>query len=874
MRLRAWLPALLGIAWIVAIAPALPGPIGGPSGFVPRLFGTFPDWRDHLLAVGTRAGVSIATLVWSAWAWAVGALQPIPGWTPPLAARARLADAITAGMLLGTIVTATLPPWLIWLLARFGGPVGGRPSQGPAVLAAGRATLALAARNPARYLELLALGVIGLAGGAAVSRLLADAGLVSSAFAWVLELLVGTVCQLLSTSLCLALVAGRVPPPRATLLRPGRILRFAAANLLVMIAVLGGAMLLLVPGLLAGVALGFAPLVVVDEDASPWRALVRSAAITRGVRAKLLVLGLSVVAGFGLVAWLARGADALGVLAHVVGPLMGLLWAVIYRQLARVSAAGDATNPVVSRPARDPALVVATAWSLALLVPFLGFTVWNVRHDRPTWLLLPPLEGGEHPALTDWCPYALYARSRECEVYVQNIRARGGHSINAYAYAGARCVAAADLRLALPRDRALANVEAGLQRAFAGTAVVERDGRIGDGELDLVVRRRVGDETVLLALDVIAGTRNDGTDRVRKAAALGVSDYWQVIVDPSREAGEMVAVYRDADPAQRRFRKSYGTSRNPDVHLPLASTPELRVAVDTLLAPACARSLEAPARTAGTDAHGLDRCAPITFAPDSGGARPELTFADFDADGVAHRFRFTAESEPLPDPLDLAATGIRFVVRGPLDGQGVVDAVLPPGARWSSSRDGVWTYRGGQGEVGGIVRVDVRRTNGGGRLHWDVAGEQAYVVPRNVHQQWSSIELAVAPIEASGDGPCGSLFFHAPLRCGTEAAPSAFICHGPEAAAPCAGDDADAVTECTLRRVAHAEEVFFAANGRFFSGPCELLPGLRVPEAVVCTVAGTDLEFSAVVSHPSGTHRNGCRWESQEATGGSPMRCS
>jgi hypothetical protein len=428
-----------------------------------------------------------------------------------------------------------------------------------------------------------------------------------------------------------------------------------------------------------------------------------------------------------------------------------------------------------------------------------------------------------------------------------------------------------------PRDRALAAAEAGLRRAFADTGVVERPGRVGDADVDLLVRPRAGDGTgTLLALDVIAGKLGDGTERMRRMAALGVSDYWQVLVDPSREAIEMVTAYRDPEPLEGRFRKGYGTSLSPDIDLRLASTADVRVPADTLQAVPCARPpggrAEAkPPRAAELVSPG--RCTPITFTAVGEGAPAELHFADFDAEGLARRFRFNAESAPLGRPLDLAATGLRLAVRGPFQGQTAVDAVLPAGRRWIPSAAGTWTYRGRRGEPGGIARVDVRPTPTGG-LRWDVAGERAaYAVPRDVSRQWGRIEVAVASGEASGGGPCGSLFFHAPLGCHHETSPAALVCRGPEAASPCRSEDPDGATECALRGAAHAEELFFAAKGRFFTGPCDLLQDLHVPDAVVCTVVGTSVDFSAVASHPSGTHRNGCRWESQQARAGSPMRC-
>src|SRR5438034_20361 len=111
------------------------------------------------------------------------------------------------------------------------------------------------------------------------------------------------------------------------------------------------------------------------------------------------------------------------------------------------------------------------------------------------------------PPLAEWCPYARYARHRECEVYLTDSLANGAYSIESYAYTGARCVPEANLRLPSPREHALAIVDAGLRRAFETTGVVERDGRVGDVDVDFIVERHAGDQgTPLVAIDVLAET--------------------------------------------------------------------------------------------------------------------------------------------------------------------------------------------------------------------------------------------------------------------------------------------------------------------------------------------------------------------------------
>lgn len=341
---------------------------------VPRLFGTFPDWRDDWLALGGHIGSVVAALIWGMWAAAVGALKHAPALPPPLAARARLADAIMWGGLLGTIIAATLPPWFLWWLARRRAP--------------------------------------------------------------------------------------KLTPPK---------------------------------------------------DAVP------------------------------------------------------------------------------NRPAPDPALLVAAGWSLALVVPFFALVAWEVLHPAPSWLLLPPLEDGVRAPLAEWCPYARYARHRECEVYLTDSLANGAYSIESYAYTGARCVPEANLRLPSPREHALAIVDAGLRRAFETTGVVERDGRVGDVDVDFIVERHAGDQgTPLVAIDVLAETnRRRAGERANRLATAGLPAYWQVTLDPSRENIEMLTAYRDLDLTQRRFQRLTSVSRDSDMSLRLDSLPDLRVPVSSLFASAC-----------------------------------------------------------------------------------------------------------------------------------------------------------------------------------------------------------------------------------------------------------------------------------------------
>ncbi len=643
-RALQWLAVLLSIAWIVVIAGALPGPIGGPTGFAPRLPATFPDWREAYLAAATRVGLGLGYVVWSLWAMAVVALDHAPPLKPPLAARAWLTQLSEWGMAFSIAVAAVLPPWLAWWLARRG----------------------------------------------------------SRGFDW--------------------------------------------------------------------------------------------------LRAK------------------------------------------VSKRATDVAVGGT-----------DPSLVVAGGWSAGLLLPCAAVVVWQLLHPVPSWLMLPPADGADVP-VAEWCPYSLHARARECGEALDDARAAQASQAGDYMFRRARCVPAAEMALPVPHTTAVDAVAEALRRAAGDDAVVRRDARIGDLHADVIVERRPG--ATLLAVEVVAG-RSDAA-RAGRFAAAGVSEYWQIVIDPSRQREPVVSRYQQPDATRGAFARSI--EGNADAHAILrpAAMPDSLVPSTAIFAPVCPPRAPEP-RVITEAAVELPRmlparapqCRPVSFVVDGAAPKPTLTF------GSGAGFRFVAAaSSPVPD---FATGGLHLVVSGPLERQGVVDAILAR-ERWTRSGTG-WTYRDPQGRAGGVTGAVVRPTANGGSL-WEVEGERTRdAVPADVHEQWGRIEVALAPEPAAPAGPCGSLYFHPPLRCRSDAT-GALRCEGPDAAPTCEGSLPDAATECLVRRVSHAEEVFFATHGRFASGSCADLPAFPAPHDVACTVAASDTEFSITAVHPDGTYRNGCRLES------------
>ena len=103
---------------------------------------------------------------------------------------------------------------------------------------------------------------------------------------------------------------------------------YFGASVLIGVIVVVGIILLIVPGIIAGMAFGLGTYVVVDRGFSPVAALKESARITKGNRWRLLLLYLALI-----------GLNILGLLAVIVGilvtlPVSGLALAHAYRTLS------------------------------------------------------------------------------------------------------------------------------------------------------------------------------------------------------------------------------------------------------------------------------------------------------------------------------------------------------------------------------------------------------------------------------------------------------------------------------------------------------------------------------------------------------------
>jgi uncharacterized membrane protein len=103
--------------------------------------------------------------------------------------------------------------------------------------------------------------------------------------------------------------------------------KYIVASIIASIAIGIGFMLLIVPGVLLAIRLGFFPYIIVDEGAGPVEALQRSWELTRGSFWHLLGLGFV----FGLLNVLGAVALLIGLLVTI--PITAIAMAYVYRRL-------------------------------------------------------------------------------------------------------------------------------------------------------------------------------------------------------------------------------------------------------------------------------------------------------------------------------------------------------------------------------------------------------------------------------------------------------------------------------------------------------------------------------------------------------------
>ncbi|MDB5099807.1 MAG: hypothetical protein JWM80_4228 [Cyanobacteria bacterium RYN_339] len=140
-------------------------------------------------------------------------------------------------------------------------------------------------------------------------------------------------------SMALAVHDGR-PAAIGDLFKPQPTLgNMLAVQFITSVAIIIGFIFLIIPGLIAAVLLGFAPLLVLEQNMAPMDALKRSVDISKPLLGTLIV--------FAIVASIVNfiGALLLGFGLLVTVPLTMLAWVAIYRQVAS-PARRHGTGPV------------------------------------------------------------------------------------------------------------------------------------------------------------------------------------------------------------------------------------------------------------------------------------------------------------------------------------------------------------------------------------------------------------------------------------------------------------------------------------------------------------------------------------------------
>jgi len=120
----------------------------------------------------------------------------------------------------------------------------------------------------------------------------------------------------------------------ADLWNPDPIWRFLGAELLAALIIFVGMLLVVIPGIIASLGLGFVPYLVVDRGMRPVEALKESWRITNGNKWRIFLLGLALL-GVNLIGVLLLG---IGVLASVPITMLAVVHAYRFLQAAAGSA--------------------------------------------------------------------------------------------------------------------------------------------------------------------------------------------------------------------------------------------------------------------------------------------------------------------------------------------------------------------------------------------------------------------------------------------------------------------------------------------------------------------------------------------------------
>jgi uncharacterized membrane protein len=142
---------------------------------------------------------------------------------------------------------------------------------------------------------------------------------------------------------------GQSPPFDALFSQGAKAARYLGVALLTALAVLGGLLLFIVPGIIIALGFSLAPYYVIDGEMGPIRAMQASWAATRGQKAQIFVLGLASV-----------GITLVGLAACCVGffgavPVCSVAMTVVYLRLSGRAAPLAAAEMYPPPPGYGPA---------------------------------------------------------------------------------------------------------------------------------------------------------------------------------------------------------------------------------------------------------------------------------------------------------------------------------------------------------------------------------------------------------------------------------------------------------------------------------------------------------------------------------------
>jgi len=235
--------------------------------------------------------------------------------------------------------------------------------------------------------------------------------------------------------------------------------------------------------------------------------------------------------------------------------------------------------------------------------------------------------------------------------------------------------------------------------------------------------------------------------------------------------------------------------------------------------------------------------------------------------------------------IDPAATGLRLTL---LDNAWtsddlVLDVAAPGGADWVVGGNGrSWTYRASDVGTSAIKRATVR----------EIEANPAYVAPRallvqidarrGTYDSTSDLESHYGTLAFAGSGTaevCAEIPLYPWLLTGVpgaepwEAQPWQPSCKfrsnlrtlecasGPQVG-PCRVSGAGDMMACDAENAAAAQEQYRIANGTYYSGACDGLPGFAPSPNVSCTTSGDAIAFSASTSHVDPAIWYSCTWNS------------